>query len=249
MTMGFVQHLADLTYPEAEKALRGSTCLLPVGAMEAHGPHLPLSTDTIISEEVARRAAEKLAEWKPTAVILPALSVTPAKFAASFAGTLSLSEGTAAAYVCELARSLEKHGALKLVLISAHVDPTNLKALHAAEEAMKPARIKIIFPDITRKPWVERLPEEFKRGGAHAGNFETSMMMAARAKMVHESSRIGLSKVEVDLGSKIKEGAKSFEECGGDFAYFGDPAGATKVEGERCLDLLRDIVVEAATAE
>src|SRR6266850_2327901 len=129
--MGFVQHLADLTYAEAEKALRGSTCLLPVGAVEAHGPHLPLSTDTILSEEVARRAGEKLKEWKPTAVILPALAVTPAKFAAAFGGTLGLSEGTAAAYVCEVARALEKHGALKLVLISAHVDPANLKALHA----------------------------------------------------------------------------------------------------------------------
>jgi len=247
--MGFVQHLADLTYPEAEKALRGSTCLLPVGAVEAHGPHLPLSTDTIISEEVARRAGEKLKEWKPTAVILPALSVTPAQFASAFAGTLSLSEGTTAAYVCEVAKSLEKQGALKLVLISAHVDPGNLKALHAAVEALKELpKLKVIFPDITQKPWVARLPDEFKKGGAHAGNFETSMMMAAKPKAVRESERIGLAKVDIDLAAKIREGAKNFEECGGPFGYFGDPAGATKEEGDRCLDLLRDIVVEAATA-
>jgi len=246
--MGHLQHLADLTYPEADKALKGSTCLLPIGALEAHGPHLPLSTDTVIAEEVARRAGEKLREWKSTAVILPALSITPAKFAAAFGGTLGISEGTAAAYVCELARGLEKHGAAKLVLISPHVDPSNLKALHAAEEAMKPAKIRIVFPDITRKPWVDRLPDEFKKGGAHAGNFETSMMMAAKAKAVRESERIGLTRVDVDLGAKIKAGAKNFEECGGDFAYFGDPASATNEEGERCLDLLRDIVVEAATA-
>jgi len=246
--MGFMQYLADLTYPEAEKALKGSTCLLPIGALEAHGPHLPLGTDTVISEEVARRAAEKLTEWKGTTVILPALAVTPAKFAAAFAGTLSLSEGTAAAFVCETARSLEKHGALKLVLISAHVDPANTKAMNASVEAMKAAKIKVIFPDITKKPWVERLPDEFKKGGAHAGNFETSMMMAAKTKAVRESERITLAKVDVDLGGKIKGGAKTFEECGGDFAYFGDPASATKEEGERCLDLLRDIVVEAATA-
>ncbi len=247
--MGHLQHLADLTYPEADKALRGATCLLPIGAMEAHGPHLPLSTDTILSEEVARRAGEKLKEWKPTAVILPAIAVTPARFAAAFAGTLSLSEGTATAIVAELAKALEKHGALKLVLVSAHVDPANLKALHAAEEASKDLpKLKVIFPDITKKPWVDRLPDEFKKGGAHAGNFETSMMMAAKAKAVRESARIGLAKVDVDLGAKIRGGARNFEECGGDFAYFGDPAGASKEEGERCLDLLRDIVVEAATA-
>lgn len=247
--MGHVQHLADLSYPEAGKVLKGSTCLLPVGALEAHGPHLPLSTDTIISEEVARRAGDKLQEWKATTVILPAVQVTPAKFAAAFAGTLSLSEGTMTAIVSELAKALEKQGALKLVLISAHVDPSNLAALHAAVEGSKEGKLKVIFPDITRKPWVSRLPSEFKGGGAHAGNFETSMIMAARPKGVRESERIGLAKNEVDLGAKIRGGAKSFEDCGGPFAYFGDPAGATKEEGERCLDLLRDIVVEAATAE
>jgi len=129
-----------------------------VGAVEAHGPHLPLSTDTILSEEVARRAGEKLKEWKPTAVILPALAVTPAKFAAAFGGNARPVGGHRRGYVCEVARALEKHGALKLVLISAHVDPANLKALHAAEEAMKASKIKVIFPDITQKPWVERLP-------------------------------------------------------------------------------------------
>lgn len=247
--MGFIQRLADLTYPEAEKALRGSTCLLPVGALEAHGPHLPLATDTILAEEVARRAAEKLSEWKATVVILPALAVTPARFAAAFAGTVSVSEGTAAACVCEIAKSIEKHGALKLVLISPHVDPANLKAMNAAAESMRNApTIRVIFPDFTQKPWVLRLPDEFKRGGAHAGNFETSMMMAASRKSVRESERIGLARVDVDLAAKIREGAKSFEDCGGDFGYFGDPASATKEEGERCLDLLRDIVVEAATA-
>ena len=247
--MGFVQTLADLTYPEAEKALKGSTCLLPIGAIEAHGPHLPLSTDTVIAEEVARRAGEKLKEWKPTAVILPAVAVTPATFAAAFGGTLGVSEGTLTAMIVDLAKSLEKQGAHKLVLISPHVDPANLRAIHAAVEATRDmAKLKVIFPDITRKPWVERLPDEFKKGGAHAGNFETSMVMAAKGKAVRESERIGLTRVDVDLGAKIKGGAKTFEDCGGDFAYFGDPASATKEEGHRCLDLLRDIIVEAATA-
>jgi len=247
--MGFVQQLADLTYPEAEKALKGATVLWPIGAIEAHGPHLPLGTDAIISEEVARRAAEKLKEWKGTTVILPTLAVTPAKFAAAFAGTLSLSEGAAAAVVCDVAKSLDRHGAAKLVFVNVHFDPANLKALHAAAEALAAGvKLKVIFPDLTQKPWAGRLPDEFKKGGAHAGSFETSMVMAARAKAVRESERIGLTKVEVDLGAAIKGGARNFEDCGGPFAYFGDPAGASKEEGERCLDLLRDIIVEAATA-
>src|SRR5262245_6309973 len=155
--MGHVQHLADLTYPEADKALKGATCLLPIGALEAHGPHLPLSTETVIAEEVARRAGDKLTEWKPTTVILPAIAVTPAKFAAAFGGTLGLSEATLTSMIADLAKGLEKQGALKLVLISPHVDPANLKALHGAVEAARDLpKLKVIFPDITRKPWVER---------------------------------------------------------------------------------------------
>jgi len=247
--MGYTQILAELTWPEAEKALRGATVLWPIGAIEAHGPHLPLATDAIISEEVARRAAEKLAEWKGTTVILPTLAITPAKFAAAFAGTLSLSEGTAAAVVCDVAKSLDRHGAAKLVFVNVHFDPANLKALHAAADALAAGvKLKVVFPDVTQKPWAGRLPIEFKRGGAHAGSFETSMVMAARPKAVRESERIGLVKVDIDLGEKIRGGAKNFEDVGAPFAYLGDPAGATLDEGNLCLDLLRDIVVEATTA-
>ncbi|HTF56945.1 MAG TPA: creatininase family protein [Planctomycetota bacterium] len=247
--MGYIQHLAELTFPEAEKALKGSTALWPIGAIEAHGPHLPLATDAIISEEIARRAAERLSTGKVTVVILPTLAVTPAKFASAFAGTLSLSEGTAAAVVCDVAKSLDRHGVAKLVLVNCHFDPANLKALHAAAEALASGvKLKVIFPDVTQKPWASRLPMEFKRGGAHAGSFETSMVMAARPKAVRESERIGLVKVEVDLGARIREGARTFEDVGASFAYMGDPAVATADEGNVCLDLMRDIVVEATTA-
>src|SRR5688572_28706086 len=62
--------------------------VLPLGALEAHGPHLPLGTDIVIAEAMARAGAERLARRGFDVVLLPALPVSPAPFAAAFAGTV-----------------------------------------------------------------------------------------------------------------------------------------------------------------
>jgi creatinine amidohydrolase len=242
-----VASLADLTWKDVAALVSPRlVALLPIGAIEAHGPHLPLSTDVIISEEMARRAAAKCDAAGRDVLILPSVSFSPARYAAAFAGTLSLTEATASAQVVEIAASLAGHGVSTLVPVNSHVDPANLAALRdACSKVTKP---RVVFPDITRKPWVLRLPDEFKSGGAHAGFFETSLVMAARPSLVREELRRALPKVAVDLGRKIKEGAKTFHECGGPEAYFGDPASATAADGAVIYDVLAQIVTEAVLA-
>ncbi len=239
-------NLADLTWMEAETRLKGAVVLWPVGAIEAHGPHLPLGTDVIIAEEMVRRALAKLQAAGKAALALPALAITPATYAGTFAGTLSLSGGTAAAVICDVARSLDAHGAAKLVFASPHVDPANLAAIHAAVEAIsRGMKLRPVFPDLTRKPWVLRMHEEFKKGGAHAGRFETSLVLAVAPHLVKEELRRTLPRLDVDLGARIREGARTFKDCGGDQAYFGDPASASADEGRATYDGLADILVEA----
>ncbi len=234
--------LADLTWKDAAAAITPRTVALwPMGAIEAHGPHLPLATDVIISGETAARAAAKL----PDSLLLPALAFSPAAYAGAFAGTLSLTEATASAQIAEVAASLASHGVKKLALVNSHVDPANLAAIRSA--AARVTSLKLVFPDITRKPWVLRLPDEFKKGGAHAGFFETSLVMAARPDLVREDLRRKLPRVDVNLGEKIRNGAKTFHECGGPEAYFGDPASASAEEGRRLYDVLAGIVVDAVT--
>ncbi|MBI4565394.1 MAG: creatininase family protein [Planctomycetes bacterium] len=244
--MATVRRLADLTWIEAKEAAPGAAALWPVGAIEAHGPHLPLATDVIIAEETSRRAAEKLVARGRSVLLLPPLAFTPARFAAAHAGTIGISEGTAAALICDVARAVGGQGVAALALVNAHVDPSHLRALHTAVESIgKALTLNIAFPDITRKPWVLRMPDEFKRGGAHAGFFETSCIMAARPELVSDEVRRGLPKIDVDLAGKIRDGAKTFSECGGPEAYFGDPASATAADGSRFYETLSDMIVEA----
>ena len=84
-----MQPLAAMTWEEARDAgERRAAAILPVGAIEAHGPHLPLETDVIIAVAMARSAAERLMARGVATVLLPPLGYTAAGFAQGFAGTI-----------------------------------------------------------------------------------------------------------------------------------------------------------------
>ena len=92
------QPLAAMTWEEAREAADlAGTAILPVGAIEAHGPHLPLETDVIIAEAMARAAAVRLTAAGMRVVVLPPLAYTTAGFASGFAGTISLQPETVTA--------------------------------------------------------------------------------------------------------------------------------------------------------
>src|SRR5207245_9352891 len=84
-----VLDLAQLTWEEVRDLDRAkAVAILPVGAIEAHGPHLPLATDVIIAETMARAAAARLATHGDDAVLLPPPPYPAAELAAAFPRTL-----------------------------------------------------------------------------------------------------------------------------------------------------------------
>jgi len=233
---------ADMTWEEVGALDKSRTvAILPVGAIEAHGPHLPLSTDVLIAEAMARAAAGKL---EGEIVLLPPFAYTPAGSAAAFPGTLSMRAETVTALVVDIARSLAGQGIRKLGLANAHLEPAHRACLQAAVDSAPPG-IAIAFPDLTRKPWASRLTEEFKSGACHAGQFEGSVVLAVRPDLVREEIRRTLAPNPASLSRGLREGKKTFEEMGGPLAYFGDPAAATPEEGRRTIDLLGEILAEA----
>src|SRR6267142_4614095 len=153
-----VLELADLTWEEVRDLDRArAVAILPVGAIEAHGPHLPLSTDTVIATAMARAGAERLASAFTT-VLLPALSYSAAPFGAGFAGTLSLPAETLSTMFRGLARELTRHGFAALAIANAHLDPTHLRSIDdAVARARTEQLLPVIAPNLTRKPWASRL--------------------------------------------------------------------------------------------
>ena len=246
-----MQPLAAMTWEEARDAAGpGSVAILPVGAVEAHGPHLPLETDVIIARAMARSGAARLTSRGLRAVTLPPLTYTAAAFAQGFAGTLSLRPETVTATVRDIAANLARHGFGVLAIANAHLDPAHLASLDAAVSAIRrDIGMGVAFPNLAAKPWALRLSDEFQSGACHAGQFETSIVLAECPELVRDGIRAALPPNPASLSRAIRDGRHTFEEAGGARAYFGYPAQATAEEGRATIELLGAILDEAVQAE
>lgn len=232
--------IPEMTWTEVDEAMKDRpVAILPVGATEAHGPHLPLSTDTVIATEMARRGARKLKDNGVTSLILPPVTFTVAEFGADFPGSISVSPETAAALIRDICLSAAKKFRA-VALANIHLEPAHLDSLKKGVEDARKAGANVCFTDVTRKRWAELLGEAFKQGD-HAGAFETSLVMAAAPDMVRDSVRISLPPID-GLVAAIKKGAKTFAEAGGEDAYFGDPTAASSEEGENYFEALAEIL-------
>ncbi len=232
--------IEEMTWTEVETAVKDRPVgLLPVGATEAHGPHLPLSTDTVLAREMARRGAAKLKEHGVPSLILPPVAFTVADFAADFPGTLSLPAATATALLRDVCLAAVKRYRA-VALINIHLEPRHIECVKAAVDEARGAGASVTWVDVTKKRWAEQLGEAFLQGD-HGGAFETSLMMAVAPEMVRERERISLPPMD-GLLPAIKKGARTFTEAGGEDAYFGDPTAASAEEGESLLESLAEII-------
>ncbi len=242
---------AAMTWEEARDAAGpGAVAILPVGAIEAHGPHLPLETDVIIAEAMARAGAARLTARGVAVVMLPSLAYTSAAFARGFAGTISIRPETVTAMIVDLGLSLAHQGFGVLAIANAHLDPGHLTSLDVAVgEIRRDTSLAVAFPNLATKPWALRLTEEFRSGACHAGQFETSVLLATRPELVREATRASLPPNPASLSRAIRDGKRSFEAAGGERAYFGFPAQATAEEGRSTIQVLGMILEEAVQAE
>lgn len=239
--------LASATWMEARAALTADTiALLPVGAIEAHGPHLPLETDVIIAVEAARRAAESFAALGDQVVIAPAISYGVSYVGTCFPGTVPAPPPIVTGLVLAVLTHLASSGPRRLAVVNAHLEPAHVAAVQAGvEAAIQATGAGIAFPDKRQDRWAATLSEEFRRGARHAGSYETSLLLAVAPERVRSSLLPTLAPVWVDLPGRLRSGARSFAEAGGVDGYFGDPAAATAEEGERLFDALAAMIVTA----
>jgi len=242
--------LWDEASAEELGSVDGATvAILPLGAVEAHGPHLPTGTDGRIAEAMARVGARHLADAGVRTVVLPTVAYAPAPFAAGLAGTLSIRPETLKALVLDLVEALVARGVGTLVLANAHFDAAQVAALRALEDEIRAAgRIRPVFPDLTRRALAERLTDEFRSGACHGGRFETSIVLAERPELVDDARRRELPARPVSLVDAIREGKASFEEAGLAEGWCGAPAEATAAEGRETVETLGRLLAEAVLA-
>ncbi len=236
----------ERTFEEHARPVEGlRVAILPVGAMEAHGPHLPVGTDLWIAEAMAETAAHQLESGGLSVELLPGLAYTPTPFGANFPGSLGIHRETLAALLKDLHRGLSRWEIQCLLLANAHFDPENVRVLREFAAAYETAKPAVLFPDLTRRRHAERLGEEFRSGACHAGRYETSLLLAIRPELVNLERARALPDLRISLVEAMQRGCRSFEAAGGEQAYFGAPAESSVEEGRRLLLELGAILAEA----
>jgi creatinine amidohydrolase/Fe(II)-dependent formamide hydrolase-like protein len=174
--------LADLSWPEAKKRFKEvDVVLLPVGATEQHGPHLPLDVDSFDAEYLALRVAEECREPRP--LVLPLIPYGVSYHHDDFSGTLSVSPETLSRLVHEVGIAVARHGITKLIIINGHGG--NAPSLHfAAQMINRDAHIFVaVDTGETSDSDVESMAHTLS--DVHAGEIETSMTLAIRPHLVN----------------------------------------------------------------
>jgi len=242
--------LMDITQPEAEALLRGSgTVIIPTGSVEQHGPHLPCGTDWIAALVFARAVAERLG-----ALVVPfaPMGITP--FHMGFAGTVTLRHETFVAVMLDLASSVARHGARRLVILNWHEGNSDAIGVAASrihhEVGLEVVRVEACY--VARDLYGD------ETGGlTHGGELEVLPVLLYDASLVHVERATNASppgrgrRIDaVRRNSNVRPVLDDVRQIAAT-GWYGEPQHATLEKAQRVVDGVADRVaadVEEASA-
>jgi creatinine amidohydrolase len=235
--------LGERTWQEASAlATEDRLVIVPVGSTEAHGPHMPLDTDTHQADTVARLLAERVG-----AVVAPALPYGYAEMWMGFPGTVTLSPETFQTVLAEVCGSLVRGGFRRVMILNGHrpngtaVDVAARRVVdeHGGSRALQITALSYWEPSSAELHALRRSPVG---GMGHACELETSFQLAKRPQLVHMERLDGVHTPLVgwDLVAPV-EPSRTYEtwpSAEGDVAVFGDPRAASAESGEAFLEAI-----------
>ena len=213
--------------------------VVPVGSMEQHGLHLPVKVDALLATEVARRAALKVQTHQPI-LVTPTVWCGLAEHHMDFCGTLTLDFETFHALLRNLCRSIRHHGFRRIFLLNGHGG--NIAALNVicSELVRELEGLRVVSGTYWTLPEVaEKFAEilEVQQNVRHAGEAETSMMLALEPDLVDQSilnQADGTPEIPF-YGSGVSRWV-SFKEVSAN-GVIGSPSVATAAKGELLLEV------------
>jgi creatinine amidohydrolase len=254
--------LAERTWPEAARLAADprSVVLLPLGAIEQHGPHLPLLVDWLGAEQLARRVAPHLRHAGFRPVVLPGLPYGVSPLARGFAGTIGLSTRTLVAIVTEIIRALRTQGFRRFVLTNYQADPAHLAAMARIKRRLESrGGVRVLFAGFGPTPRAQRAMTDARvmrllRSPAparewHAGELETALVLATCPWLVRRAvaRRLPPHWIDVPAALRARRTFRQMDPSGR--GYFGWPAAARATTGRRALALRARLLARAVLAE
>lgn len=238
--------LERMTRPQVEAALADgyTTVVVPCGAVEQHGPHLPLFVDAEIGTRLGAEVARRLGKT----VVAPTIRVGCSEHHMDFSGTLTLRHSTFKAVCLDYCTSLARHGFQRILMLPSHGG--NFKpladSLDELNEAVGDGSVVEAFTDLIAvvNVWKNLVEAEVGLGdriGGHADIGESAIMLCLHPELVdQDSADVGFtSELTQDLVERIMlEGMKSVTPNG----ILGDARGMSREIGEKLIFATSDMI-------
>lgn len=241
--------LSDLRGPQVDSSLnRDSIIVLPLGAVEQHGPHLPLNTDFVVADAASRQAVARVGEecdvW-----LLPTLPFTKSNEHLWAAGTMSLSAETLMRVLDDLGRSIATTPARRLMFINGHGGNSALVAMMNREIRLRHGlQTFLSHPHMPADQGGPSSANELGMG-IHGGMDETSVMLHLRPDLVDMGAAVRRVPEKLAENEQVRFGGRvSFGWLSNDFfpdGHIGDPTGATAEIGARMFESAVDSLTNA----
>ena len=238
--------MEEMTWPDVRAAIEGgfTTVVVGVGSTEQHGPHLPTMTDTRIGDEIAHRVALRLGN----ALQARTIPIGVSEHHLAFGATVSIKQSTLKAILLDYVDSLSRDGFTRIVLLPSHGGNfATVQAVIDESAGSHPGVVVTGYAELL--PFSELLEQASARfrisagaAGAHAGENETSMMLALEPDLVRRDrfaagyvGPLGAEQVKIIF----ERGMTALTANG----VLGDPAEASADKGAAYLDALADFLV------
>lgn len=229
----------QMTWPEIEEYLKKvDTVLLPCGAIEQHGPHLPVDVDFFDARYMAHRVAEACEDPRP--LVLPTVPYGVSYHHDDFKGTLSVTNDALSRFIYDIGMSLAKNGVRKIIILNGHGD--NAPTLsYAAQMINRDAKI-FVCVDTGETSDIDLYKLIDTPNDIHAGEIETSTTLALRPdlvqmdKAVNETMKFGSKFLDYDNERSVNwyVHTHKISESG----VMGDATKATAEKGKKMWELM-----------
>jgi creatinine amidohydrolase len=239
-----VVYVADQTWPElGDYVAEESLAVVPLGSTEQHGPHLPLATDHLIAESLARAATERTGH-----LCTPTVDVGVSPHHRQFHGTMWVDPPAFRDYVESMVRNLTYHGIDRVVFVNAHGG--NVEHLREVGRRLRDAEVAYCLEWMWDESVPDLIEEAFETPGPHGGPKETSMILHVAPELVRED-RIedardgGLVEWQSREGDAVVHGARTFYDSvdNTDNGVLGDQTDASRETGRRLHEAATDHLV------
>jgi creatinine amidohydrolase len=230
------RRLAELRAPQVAELLGERSILVqPLGAIEQHGPHLPLNTDLVVAAAVAEAAVERVGD-DVDAWLLPPLAYTKSNEHAWAAGTVWLSASTLLAVLDDVGRCAASTPARRLVFLNGHGGNSALVNVANRELRLRHGLMTFLAHPSVPPDQGGGSPSEELGMGVHAGTDETSLMLHLAPELVDLAAASGRHVPEHLAGNRYVRfgGPVSFGWLSNDFGdagVIGDPTAASAERG------------------